>query len=99
MDTVLELLQQSKLKAEKIGLKETDVVLDLAIYAKAVEIVMNPLHKDLKSFVVLRMGAFHTSMIFLAVIGKRFADAGLRDIIVEANLLGMVISLLPKCSK
>ena len=34
------------------------------------------------------MGAFHTSCTFLAVIGKRFADAGLRDIIVEANLLG-----------
>ena len=89
METVLEILTQSKYKAEKIGLKETDVVLDQAIYAKAVEILLNPIHADLKKFIVLRMGAFHTSCIFLAVIGKRFADAGLRDLIVEANLLGL----------
>ena len=38
MDTVLELLTQSKIKAEKLGLKETDVVLDQAIYAKACEV-------------------------------------------------------------
>ncbi len=38
LDTVLELLCQSKEKAEKIGLKETDVVLDQAIYAKACEV-------------------------------------------------------------
>ncbi len=58
MDTVLELLQQSKIKAEKIGLNETDVVLDLAIYAKAVEILMNPQQQDLKSLIVLRMGGW-----------------------------------------
>lgn len=87
-DTVLELLSQSKLKAEKLGLTETDVVLDMAIYAKAVEIIMNPRYVDLKKFIVLRLGAFHTMCIFIAVIGKRFGDAGLRDIIVELNLLG-----------
>ena len=88
MDTVLELLVQSKCKAERLGLTETDIVVDQAIYAKAVEILMNPTHIDLKRFIVLRMGAFHTSCIFMAVIGKRFSDAGLRDWIIEANLLG-----------
>ena len=88
MDTVLELLSQSKIKAEKLGLAETDVVLDMAIYAKAVEIMMNPRYIDLKKFIVLRLGGFHTMCIFIAVIGKRFADAGLRDIAIEANLLG-----------
>ena len=86
-DTVLELLSQSKLKAEKLGLTETDV-LNMAIYAKAVEIIMNPRYVDLKKFIVLRLGAFHTLCIFIAVIGKRFGDAGLRDIIVESSLLG-----------
>eukprot|EP00794_Sanderia_malayensis_P021368 gene21368-23448_t len=88
LETVKELLLQSKLKAEKLGLQGTDVVLDLAIYAKAVEILMMPQHLELRNFIILRMGAFHTSCIFLAVIGKRFGDAGLRDIIIEANLLG-----------
>ena len=89
LETVLELLMQSKEKAEALGLSETDVVLDQAIYAKAVEILQNPTYIDLKRFVVLRMGAFHTACIFIAVIGKRFADAGLRDLIVEARFLGM----------
>lgn len=52
-DTVLELLSQSKIKAEKLGLVETDVVLDMAIYAKAVEVMMNPRYIDLKQFIVL----------------------------------------------
>ena len=90
MDVVLELLTQSKLKSEKLGLKETDVLLDQAIYEKAVEIMMNPSHAD---FIILRMGAFHPSLKFLAVIGKRFSDASLRDWLIEANLLGTFINI------
>ena len=63
-DTVLELLTQSKLKAEKLGLRETDVVLGMAIYAKAVEILMNPRHLGLKRFIVLLLGGFYTKCIF-----------------------------------
>ena len=86
-DTVLELLSQSKVKAEKLGLIETDMVLNMAIYAKAVEVVMNPRYIDLNQFIVLYLGGYHTMFIFIAVIVKRFADAGLRDIVIEANLL------------
>lgn len=59
-DTVLELLSQSNIKAEKLGLVQTDVVFDMAIYAKAVEVMMNPRYIDLKLFIVLRLGGFHT---------------------------------------
>ena len=75
-DTVMELCSQSKLNAEKLSLLETDVVLDMATYAKAVEVMMNPRHTDLKQFIVLRLSGFHTMLI--VVIGKRFADAALR---------------------
>ena len=34
------------------------------------------------------MGPFHPCCIYLAVLGKRFGSAGLREIIVEANLTG-----------
>eukprot|EP00794_Sanderia_malayensis_P010526 gene10526-11631_t len=88
LDVVLEALIQSKLKAEELGLSETDVVFDQAIFAKAVEVVLNPVYIELKKSIVLRMGAFHTALTLLAVIGKRFGDAGLRDWIVEAGLLG-----------
>ena len=96
MEVVLEILIQSKEKAIQLGLKETDIVVDQAIYAKAVEIVLNPKYKDLKDFCVLRMGAFHTSMTFLAVIGKRFADGGLRDWIVESGVLESKCNLTKK---
>ena len=34
------------------------------------------------------MGGFHACCIFISVIGKRFGAAGLKDIIVEADLTG-----------
>lgn len=33
------------------------------------------------------MGVFHTTCIFMATIGKWFADAGLRDLCVEAGVI------------
>ena len=34
------------------------------------------------------MGGFHATCVFLSVIGKRFADGGLKDLTVESGLLG-----------
>ena len=63
------------------------MVLDMAIYVKAVEVMLTPRYIYLKQFVVFRLDGFHTVCIFIVVIGWRFADAGLRDIVIEANLL------------
>ena len=88
-DTVFELLKQSKCKAEELGLDENDIVLDQAIYAKATEILSNPVNSELRKIIVLSLGAFHTTCIFLSTIGKRFADAGLKDWILESRILSM----------
>lgn len=88
METVKEVLVQCKVKATQLGLSETDLVLDHAIYCKAVEIVMNEAESDLRAFINLRMGGFHAICIFLRVIGKIFGDAGLADLEVETGLLG-----------
>ena len=72
---------------ESLNLTETDFVLDHTIYSKAVEIIMMERHSDLRDFINLRMGGFHAACIFMNVIGKRFADAGLKDIIAESGLL------------
>ena len=77
-----------KAKAEALGLTCTDLVLDHAIYAKALEVLQNTNNADLKEFINLRMGGFHACGIFLAVIGKRFGSAGLHDLTVEACLSG-----------
>ena len=87
-DTVQEVLRQVKAKAEALGLMHTDLVLDHAIYTKALEVLSNPTNLQLQSFINLRMGPFHACCIFLAILGKRFGSAGLLEIIVEANLAG-----------
>ena len=87
-DTVQEVLVQWMEKTEALGLNETDLVLDHVIYAKATEIIMDGNNENLQSFINICMGGFHTACIFLGVIGKRFGDAGLKDLIVESELLG-----------
>ena len=44
--------------------------------------------EDFKKRLVIRMGAFHTAMTFMACIVGRFKDAGLGDIMVESGLVG-----------
>ena len=34
------------------------------------------------------MGGFHACCIFFSVIGKRFADASLKDLIIESRMMG-----------
>ena len=66
-------------------MNEITCVFDQALYAKAVEIVW----KDTEKFqpIVLRMGVFHTLCNMLSIIGKRFKDAGLKDLAVESGVI------------
>lgn len=72
--------------ATQLGLTDTVVVLDQAIYAKALEVMWK--HTEEFASVVLRMGSFHIACVFLTVIGKRFGDGGLRDLLLESTLVG-----------
>jgi hypothetical protein len=38
--------------------------------------------------VVLRLGEFHIACTLCAIIGRRFGDAGLRNLIVESGMCG-----------
>ena len=69
-------------------------VFDQALYAKAAEIVWK--HEDKFKSVVLRMGVFHTIINFIPIIGKWFGPAGLRDLVVECNIVtdGSINSVL-----
>ena len=57
---------------------------DQALYAKVTEIKWK--HREQFEDLVLRMGVFHTICTFLSVIGKRFQDASLRDLIIESGV-------------
>ena len=83
-----EILFQCKAKAEVLNLTETDLVLDHPVYVKTLEILLKEENSSLKEFINLRMGSFHGICIFLGVLGKRFGDVALKDIVVEAGLIG-----------
>ena len=83
LGTVRKVLENAVHVAEQLRQESIVLVLDQAIYAKAQEILWKLEPSDPMSKVVVR----HTVGTFLAVLGKRFADAGLRDILVEADII------------
>lgn len=85
MSTVNEVLNQSLTIMQSLELDNIVCVFDQALYAKAAEVAWK--HPDKFKPIILRMGVFHTICAFLATIGKRFQDAGLRDLCVEAGVI------------
>ena len=85
MATINEMLCQALRIKHQIGIESIVLVCDQAIYAKAVEVAWSDQSKF--ESVVIRLGAFHTICTFLAVIGKRFGEAGLRDIAIESGVI------------
>ena len=60
------------------------VVWDQAMHAKAFEIYNSRLHDRLER-IVLRLSAFHIIINFMAIFGRRFGSAGLRDVLIESS--------------
>ena len=87
-ENVQEILLQCKAKVEALNLNVAGLVLYHAIYSKALEILMKKGNRSLRNFINLRMGGFHACCIFLSVISKRFADAGLKDLIIQSRIMG-----------
>ena len=85
MSTLYEVLTKSLQIKDTLNLQTIVVVFDQALYAKATEIMWK--HSQQFKDLVLRMGVFHTICTFLSVIGKRFQDAGLRDVIIESGVI------------
>ena len=85
LNTVNTILHGSVEIAYQLELPSVAVVVDQAIYAKAQTIRwQTPVFLER---IVLRLGAFHTTMAALACIGKRFRDAGLQDIFIESEIV------------
>ena len=71
--------------ADRFQCQQAVLVFDQAIYAKIQEIRWA--NDVLKESLVVRLGEFHTCMSFLGVLGKRFGDAGLKDILIESQVV------------
>ena len=61
------------------------LVFDQAIYAKAQQIRWKD--DDLTRRIVIRLCEFHTCMSYLGILGKRFGDAGLQDMLIESEVV------------
>lgn len=85
LSTVYTLLKRPVETGRQLGLEEIIIVMDLAVYAKAREVECKK--QEGFSRIVLRMRAFHTAMMFLVILGKRFGDAGLSDMVVEVGIV------------
>ena len=85
--TVNEVLKQALKIKESLDLNEIVCVFDQAFYAKAADIVWK--HPDTFQSIVQRLGMFHTICNFQGIIGKRFRDAGLRDLAVESEVIAV----------
>lgn len=85
MATVYKILCQAVTIMKSLNFERIVVVFDEALYAKAAEVTW----KHLEQFkpIILRMGAFHKICNFMAIIGKRFADSGLADWCIEADVV------------
>lgn len=97
MATVQTILVRSLEQVQKLQLDHIVVVFDQAIYAKAQQIRWKDhTNEDMKTKLVVRLGEFHTSMSFLNIIGKRFGDGGLKDILIESEIVasGSINSVL-----
>ena len=70
---------------ERLKLKSIACVFDQAMHAKAVEIKWKKMDQ-FKDCVVM-LGIFHMLMMYLGIIGKRFKDAGLRDVLVQSEIV------------
>ena len=80
MSTVYELLCQAQSITKTLHIEEVLCVLDQALYAKTAEVIWEQPQQF--SHIVLRFSVLHTICNLLAIIGKRFGDAGLRDVAI-----------------
>ena len=85
MKTVNEILRQSDEVRKMLNLKEIVVVIDQALYAKAAEIKWK--HLSTYSSIIFQLGTFHTICNLMSIIGKRFQDAGLKDLCIESGVI------------
>ena len=85
MSTVNEIIKQTDLLRQMLQLDNIVVVMDQALYSKATEILWK--HNDRYQHIIIRLGTFHTILTVLAILGKRFQDAGLRDMCIESGLV------------
>ena len=83
-----KVLHLVKVKSDALHLVEVDLVLDRAICCNVFKIISSPVNSSFKSTIIsLGMGVLHAECILVSIISKRFFVVGLKDLVIEAQLL------------
>ena len=85
-DTLYTGLKMIEQQMKTLGQDTPVVTLDLQLYIIAQEIRYKN-WDELKHF-VLRLGGFHIMELYWKILGKRFTESGLDDLLVEAGIFG-----------
>ena len=82
--TIYTVLKHAQAISNTMGQEDTVITFDLAIYVKAKQIQWRFANEF--SDVVIRMGTFHIALNFLAIIGKKYLNSGLEDLLIESGV-------------
>jgi len=82
--TIYTVLKHAQKISTVMGQAYTVITFDLAIYSKAKEIQWR--FQNAFSNVVVRMGGFHIALNFFSLLGKKYADSGLNDLLIESGV-------------
>ena len=82
--TIYTVLNQVQKMCEVTGQKDAVITFDQAIYSKARQIQW--FSPDEFKNTVIRRGGFHIALNFLALLGKKYRNSGLHDLLIESGV-------------
>jgi hypothetical protein len=82
--TIYTVMKHAQKICSNLGQFDTVITFDLAIYMKAKQIQMK--FSDEFSDTVIRLGGFHIALNYLSLLGKKFQNSGLDDLLIESGV-------------
>lgn len=82
--TLYTLMKLAQKICNSMGQHDSVITFDLALYAKAKQLQMR-YPEEFKN-TVIRMGGFHIALNYLSLLGKKYAQSGLEDLLIESGV-------------
>ena len=82
--TIYTVLKHAQKVTSALGQQDTVVTFDLLIYMKAKQIQWR--YPEEFANVIIRMGGFHIALNYLGLMGKKYLDSGLDDLLIESGV-------------
>ena len=82
--TLYTLMKLGQKICNSMGQRDCVITFDLALYAKAKHLQMK-YPEEFKN-TVIRMGGFHIALNYLSLLGKKYAQSGLEDLLIESGV-------------